>query len=62
MESSFDKITQIFTTCKSILEIYWINKQFDPTILTDLMPTIPIDSLINYAITEIYSFEVIVFN
>jgi hypothetical protein len=47
MESSFDKITQFLTTFKSILEIYWRNKQFDPTILTDLMLINPIDGLTN---------------
>lgn len=47
LESSFEKITQFLTTFKSILEIYWRNKQFDPAILTDLKLMNPIDGVSN---------------
>lgn len=47
LESSFKKITEFLTTFKSILEIYWRNKQFDPSILTNLLLVNPIDGLSN---------------
>jgi hypothetical protein len=45
LESAFKKITEFLTTFKSILEVYWRNKQFDPSILTDLLLLNPIDGL-----------------
>ena len=47
LESAFEKITQFLTTFKSILEIYWRNRKFDPSILTNLQLINPIEGLQN---------------
>jgi hypothetical protein len=45
MESSFSKVTQFLTTFQAILEIYWRNKQFDPSILVNETLMNPIEGL-----------------
>jgi hypothetical protein len=55
LDSSFSKITEFLTTFQAILEIYWRNKQFDSSILTNYQLKNPIECLQNTI--RLYNFQ-----